>query len=89
MNPKHFAFAVLMVVCATTVTAQQTPSSPQPKADTATVRTPPPQAFEDCKGKKAGDAVMHTTREGKVAATCAESANGLVARPNQPKGSKP
>ncbi len=31
---------------------------------------PPPQAYEDCRGKKAGDTVQHTTREGKVAATC-------------------
>ncbi len=45
---------------------------------------PPPQAFEDCKGKKAGDLVQHTTREGKVAATCLNSPDGLVARPNQP-----
>lgn len=42
---------------------------------------PPPQAYEDCRGKKAGDTVQHTTRDGVVAATCAESPNGLVARP--------
>ncbi len=24
----------------------------------------PPQAYEDCRGKKAGDTVQHTTREG-------------------------
>jgi hypothetical protein len=46
---------------------------------------PPPQAYEDCKGRKAGDAVQHTTPEGKVAATCVESPKGLVARPNQPR----
>src|SRR5512146_1495281 len=47
---------------------------------------PPPQAYEDCKGKKAGDIVQHTTREGKVPATCMDSPKGLVARPNRPKG---
>jgi hypothetical protein len=45
---------------------------------------PPPQAYEDCKGKKAGDTVQHTTREGKVSATCEDSPEGLVARPDQP-----
>ncbi|MBF0121325.1 MAG: hypothetical protein HQK79_21025 [Desulfobacterales bacterium] len=47
---------------------------------------PPPQAYEDCKGKKAGDTVQHTTPEGIVAATCEDSPQGLVARPNQQKG---
>ena len=46
---------------------------------------PPHQAYADCKGKKAGDSVQHTTPEGMVAATCAESPQGLVARPNQPR----
>ena len=45
---------------------------------------PPPQAYEDCKGKKAGDTVQHTTPEGVVEATCEDSPEGLVARPNQP-----
>lgn len=49
---------------------------------------PPPQAFEDCKGKKAGDLVQHTTREAKVAATCLNSPDGLVARPNHPPGDR-
>lgn len=81
--------AILMILCTTTVTAQQLSPTAPPKAETTAVRTPPPQAYEDCKGKKAGDAVTHTTREGKVAATCEESSNGLVARPNQPKGARP
>ena len=50
---------------------------------------PPPQAYEDCKGKRAGDIVQHTTPEGTVAATCVDSPKGLVARPNQPRGNKP
>lgn len=52
-------------------------------------REPPPQAYEDCKGRKVGDAIQHTTPEGKVAATCQESPKGLVARPNQPRGGTP
>ncbi len=48
---------------------------------------PPPQAYEDCRGKQAGDAVQHMTREGAVAATCVDSPGGLVARPNQPPNS--
>ena len=52
---------------------------------------PPPQAYEDCKGRKAGDTVLHATPEGKVSATCVDSPNGLVARPAQPprSGSRP
>jgi len=50
---------------------------------------PPALAYEDCKGHKTGDAIQHTTPEGKVAATCQESPKGLVARPNNPKGHPP
>jgi len=56
------------------------------KADAVTGHEPPAQAYADCVGKKAGEAVQHTTREGKVAATCEESPKGLVARPKQPGG---
>ncbi|MCH8621490.1 hypothetical protein [Undibacterium sp. TS12] len=46
---------------------------------------PPPQAYEDCKGKKEGDVVQITTpREGKIAATCTTSPKGLFARPQRP-----
>lgn len=54
-------------------------------------RTPqqaPPQAYQDCNGKKAGDTVQHTTPEGKVSATCVDSPQGLVARPKQPSGGR-
>ncbi|MFZ6754925.1 hypothetical protein ACO0KY_16265 [Undibacterium sp. Dicai25W] len=48
-------------------------------------REPPPQAYEDCKGKKEGDIVQITTpREGKISATCTASAKGLFARPERP-----
>jgi hypothetical protein len=49
---------------------------------------PPPQAYEDCRGKKAGDKVQHTTPEGVVTATCVDSPQGLVARPDQPRGGR-
>lgn len=52
-------------------------------------REPPPQAYTDCVGKKAGDTVQHMTREGVVAATCADSPKGLVARPNRAPGASP
>jgi Spy/CpxP family protein refolding chaperone len=60
-----------------------------PQAPATGGHEPPPQAYEDCKGKKAGDTVQHTTPEGKVAATCMESPKGLVARPNQPPNTQP
>ncbi len=44
---------------------------------------PPPQAYDDCRNRKAGESVQHLTREGTVAATCIDSPEGLVARPNQ------
>jgi len=60
-----------------------------PQAPATSGHEPPPQAYEDCKGKKAGDAIQHTTPEGKVAATCMDSPKGLVARPNQPPDAQP
>jgi len=44
---------------------------------------PPPQAFEDCRGKAAGAVVQHMTREGTVQAICEQTSEGLVARPGQ------
>lgn len=54
------------------------------RADARGGHQPPPQAYEDCRGKQVGATVQHMTREGLVAATCADSPDGLVARPNQP-----
>ena len=65
------------------------PQAPGSRSGGSARHEPPPQAFADCKGKKAGDAIAHTTPEGKVAATCQESASGLVARPDQPKNPPP
>jgi len=45
---------------------------------------PPPQAFEDCKGKAEGTSVMHRTPEGQVSAKCMMSPQGMVARPDRP-----
>jgi len=59
------------------------PTSAQPPSPSAG-HEPPPQAYADCKGKKAGDTVQHTTREGKEAAICEVSPNGLLARPKHP-----
>lgn len=53
-------------------------------------RGPPPQsAFDDCKGKKAGDAVKHKIPDGTIVdATCIQVPNGLAARPNMPPGGR-
>jgi hypothetical protein len=52
-------------------------------------REPPPRAFEDCRGRKAGDRVQHTTPEGLVEAVCENTPQGLAARPvNPPSGAR-
>lgn len=83
MNTKCLIPMLAAALFSGTVTAQSTTQTGQPRPESAGVREPPPQAYEDCKGKKTGETVQHTTREGKVAATCADSPKGLVARPNQ------
>lgn len=56
----------------------------EPRHSTAGDGHPPPsQAYEDCRGKQAGDAVQHRTPDGIVPATCQDSPQGLVARPTQ------
>ncbi len=48
-------------------------------------REPPPQAYQDCKGKQVGDVIQITTPHGdKMAATCTTSSKGLFARPEHP-----
>jgi hypothetical protein len=61
---------------------------PQPGQGPAGGHEPPQQAYEDCKGRKAGDTVQHTTPEGVVPATCEDSPKGLVARPVRAQGEK-
>jgi hypothetical protein len=86
MRTKITAHSVLLIgLCTWAALAQDLP--PQPP--TPEGHQPPPQAYEDCRGKKAGDMVQHTTREGKVDATCQESPHGLVARPNRSPGAQP
>ena len=76
---------LMLSLGAVVAAAQEKTRTPQTQQETSGRHEPPAQAYEDCKGKKAGDTVQHTTREGKVAATCADSPKGLVARPIQPK----
>jgi hypothetical protein len=84
MKVKTIIFTLVMSLCAWGVMAQDRPPQSQPK--TPGGHQPPPQAYEDCRGKKAGDTVQHTTPQGQVAATCVDSPQGLVARPDHPPG---
>ena len=77
----HTCTFLLAIGTVGVATAQSiVPAPSQPQASSAG-HEPPPQAYTDCKGKQAGDTVQHTTREGKVPATCESSPKGLVARP--------
>jgi hypothetical protein len=60
------------------------PTAPAAGAETRPKHEPPPNAYTDCKGKKAGDTVQHQTPEGVVPAKCVDSPKGLVARPVNP-----
>ncbi|MFN8093480.1 MAG: hypothetical protein U0599_14900 [Vicinamibacteria bacterium] len=82
------ALALALGARAGSADADERPQTPPP-ADgrTDAARTPPPAAYEDCRGHVAGDVVSHATREGRVSATCVESPGGLVARP-QPAGGR-
>jgi hypothetical protein len=76
--------------CAANAVAQGKPPASAPaRPASAPGHEPPPQAYTDCKGKKAGEAIQHSTPEGVVTATCQETPKGLVARPNQPKRPPP
>lgn len=60
-------------------------TTPCDKSDQQPHHEPPAQAYQDCKGKQAGDVVQITTpREGNISATCTESPKGLFARPEHP-----
>ncbi len=86
MKTRHALLGfVLAGSCIWPAIAQDKPQPPASRPEASARHEPPPQAFADCKGKKAGDAIEHATPEGKVAATCQESPKGLVARPKQPK----
>ena len=85
MRTKMMVLSLIMSLCGCIAMVQ----SAQTRPDTPDGHEPPPQAFEDCIGRKAGDTVQHTTREGKVAAICMNSPNGLAARPNRQAGVQP
>jgi hypothetical protein len=82
---------LLSCLCTIGAYAQTTapPGAPATGAETRPKHEPPPNAYADCKGKKAGDAVQHQTPEGVVAAKCADSPKGLVARPDNPTKNRP
>ena len=70
-----------------TAIAQSSDNKPPPSQDgeRGPRREPPPQAYEDCKGKKEGDIVQIVTpHKDKLSATCTASAKGLFARPERP-----
>ncbi len=75
MRTQCILAAVILGLAFSSAVAQDRPAPPSGQG-------PPQQAFDDCMGKKAGEAVEHTTREGVVAATCVETPQGLAARPN-------
>jgi hypothetical protein len=86
MKTTTLALALAMGFAAAVAVAQERSPSMPPRASAAGNHEPPPQAYQDCLGKKAGDAVQHATPEGTVDATCQDSPRGLVARPNRPRG---
>lgn len=44
----------------------------------------PPQAYKACQGKKEGDTVLFTNKNGrKIPATCVSSSKGLIALPQR------
>ena len=69
--------------------AAEQAAGPSDKPDKPQHREPPPQAYQDCKGRQAGDVVQITTpREEHVSATCTNSPKGLFARPDRPPGDR-
>jgi hypothetical protein len=85
MKTKMTLLTLVVSLCGCIVMAQ----SAQTRPDDPGWHQPPSQAYKDCMGKKAGDTIQHTTPEGKVIATCMNSPNGLVARPNRQAGAQP
>jgi len=61
----------------THLVAQSTNTRKQPG------RYAPPSAYQDCVGKRAGDAVSHETPSGITRAVCRQTPDGLAARPER------
>lgn len=76
MNAKSLLVAVVISIFAQSVLSQGAGG-------------PPPQSYEDCRGKKVGDVIQHMTREGQVPATCENSPDGLIARPTHARSTGP
>jgi len=69
MKTRMAVLTLVLSMCAGAAMAQDRPLQTSPPGG----HEPPPQAYEDCRGKQAGEAVQHATREGTVAATCVDS----------------
>ena len=81
MKTARTALGLLMTMVAPVALAQGTPPTRPPSAEFQDDHEPPPKAYADCRGKAVGEVVQHSSSNGLVAATCAESPQGLVARP--------
>lgn len=93
MKLRRMVILLSLGLWALTAVAEDRPAPPPgnapPGNEAAGGREPPPQAYEDCRGKRTGDSVQHMTREGAVAASCVDSPKGLLARPSQGRGGEP
>lgn len=84
MKMPQMALALLMSIVAPVAIAQGRSPATQPGAEAQDDHELPSTAYADCRGKEVGEVVQHASSDGLVAATCAESPQGLVARPVQP-----
>lgn len=84
-KPAQLALLIAVIANALIASAAEPPPCQSGTSVPRQHREPPPEAYQDCKGKQAGDVVQITTpREGKVSATCTNSPKGLFARPEHP-----
>jgi hypothetical protein len=84
---RRFIPCLLALACASPLSYAATPSQQGAPAPGQQMhkRVPPPEAFEACDGKKAGDTVTFTTPRGeKLKGTCKMFPARLVATPAQP-----
>lgn len=75
------------LLCLAAFAAQPPAPAGQPDQGQARHRMPPPEAYEACDGKKAGDRVTFTTPRGeKMSGTCTLIPARLAAAPDHPPG---
>lgn len=86
---RFLTLAMVLSFCVDSLHAQDKPPAGPPRGQSTLEREPPPQAYLDCKGRKAGETVQHSTPEGTVPAVCEETPQGMVARPKSPKPKSP